>query len=115
MPDRMYRVRPWAGGWGVFVVEPSGTKPSPAGRGVPPTERNVTVDPLRTAADAVAHAKQLAKRVPGGAQISVYDEDDALLSEFFYQPAERASLERDDEIPSMAASRPSRRKTRPPA
>jgi hypothetical protein len=92
----MYRVRPWAGGWGVFLGE-----------------RNETVDPLRTAADAVAHAKELARRSPGGAQISVYDERGALLSEFFYQPAERKALERDAEIPSLAASRPARRRSRP--
>lgn len=88
----MYRVRPWAGGWGVFLDE----------------EAQAT-EPLRTAADAVAHAKELAKRSRSGAQIGVYDESGALLSEFFHQAEERPSLERDDEVPSMAASRPARR------
>lgn len=91
----MYRVRPWAGGWGVFL-----------------DDENVAVDPLRTSADAVAHAKELAKRSPDGAQIGVYDETGALVSEFFYQREERGALERDDTVPSMAASRPARR--RPP-
>jgi hypothetical protein len=59
-------------------------------------EENKAFEPLRTAADAVAHAKELAKRTPGGAQISVYGEDGTLLSEFFYQQEERDSLERDD-------------------
>ena len=72
-------------------------------------EENLAAEPLRTAADAVAHAKELAKRVPDGAQISVYDEAGTLRSEFFYQRDERRSLERDDEVPSMAASRPARR------
>jgi hypothetical protein len=89
----MYRVRPWAGGWSVFL-----------------NEANTAVEPFRTAADAVGHAKELAKRTFGGAQIAVYDEEGALLSEFFYQEEERGSLARDDAVPSMAASRPARRR-----
>lgn len=90
--DPVYRIRPWAGGWGVF------------------TNGDVSaVEPFRTPADAVIHAKELARRERGGAQIIVYDERGLLLSEFFYQPQERSSLDRDDEIRSLAASRPARR------
>jgi hypothetical protein len=93
--EPVYLVRPWAGGWGVFTLE---------------EKANLTVDPLPTAADAVAHAKTLAKRLPRGAHIRVHEESGHLLSEFFYQHDERPSLERDDETPSMAASRPARRR-----
>lgn len=91
----VYRIREWAGGWGVFA-----------------DEQNVAVEPFRTPADAVIHAKELARRVPGGAQICVYDAKGALLSELFYQHDERPALDRDDSLASFAASAPARR--RPP-
>lgn len=94
----VYRVQPWAGGWSVF----SG-------------EQNLSTEPLRTAADAVAHAKELARGSRDGAHISVYDESGALKSEFFFQPEERHALDRDDTIPSIAASAPVRRRGRPGA
>ncbi len=96
MKDHFYRVRPWAGGWGVFADDED--------------VRNVT-EPLRTRADAVIHAKELARR-NNGAQILVYDEQGRLASEFFYQPDERAALSGDDSLPSLAASRPSRKRGR---
>lgn len=88
-----YSVRPWAGGWGVFVGD-----------------ANAADEPFRTAGDAVAHAKELARHSASGAQIRVSNEAGTLLSEFFYQEAERISLERDGTVPSIAASRPARRR-----
>jgi acetoin utilization protein AcuB len=88
-----YAVRPWAGGWGVF----SG-------------DANAVVEPYRTAADAVVHAKELAKRSAAGAHVRVYDDEGMLVSELFYQRDERPALERDGAIPSIAASRPARRR-----
>jgi acetoin utilization protein AcuB len=110
--DPVYRIRPWAGGWGVFA-----------------NGENAAVDPFRTPADAVIHAKELARRARLGAQICVYDESGALLSEFFYQSAERsyssarvmsreprsgegAALEKGSSSSSPAASRPARPRTR---
>jgi CBS domain-containing membrane protein len=90
---RAYDARPWAGGWGVFVGDTS-----------------VVGEPLRAAADAVAHAKDLARHSAGGAQIRVIDGSGTLVSEFFYLDEERAALERDGTVPSIAASRPARRK-----
>jgi hypothetical protein len=97
MRENFYRVRPWAGGWGVFANEED--------------VRKVT-EPLRTRSDAVIHAKELARRSKG-AQILVYDEHGKLASEFFYQPDERAALATDDSVPSLAASRPVAKRTRP--
>jgi hypothetical protein len=68
MKDPVYRIRPWAGGWGVFV-----------------DGETAAVEPLRTAADAVIHAKQLARNSGGAAQILVYGEDGSLMSDFFYE------------------------------
>jgi hypothetical protein len=93
--DRAYRIRPWAGGWGVF----SG-------------DENVSVEPFRTPADAIIHAKELARRA-GGAQICVHDEEGAVMSEFFYRPAEHGVLEHDKTVPTIAASGPARRRPRP--
>ncbi len=59
--------------------------------------------PARTQADAVAHAKELA-RGDGIAQIIVYDTSGRVVSEFFYQRAERPSLAYDDSSPTMAAT-----------
>ncbi len=69
-----FHVRSVAGGWEVVDS-----------RGHPVSE------PMRSQADAVVHAKDLARRA-GGAQIVVSDEDGALASEFFYRGEEGASL-----------------------
>jgi acetoin utilization protein AcuB len=87
-----YDVRPWGGGWGVFAKR-----------------ARAAVEPFRTSADAVAHAKELARHSANGAQIRVVNESGSLVSEFFYQPDERASLDRDGAVPSVAASRPAHR------
>ena len=63
-----------------------------------------------TQAEAVMHAKQLARR-DGSAQIIVHDEAGTVLSEFFYQRAERTALAYDDSSPSLAASRPVTKQT----
>jgi hypothetical protein len=89
MHGKAYRVRAWAGGWGVFD---DGAKQA--------------VEPFRTQGDAVAHAKELARRSEQGAQILVYAEDGGLTSEFFYQRDEREALRSDDAVPSVAASAP---------
>ena len=73
---------------------------------------NMAVEPFRTPADAVIHAKELARREPQGAQISVYDDAGTRVSEFFYQRDERGSLDWDNSVRSMAASRPARRRSR---
>jgi hypothetical protein len=91
MDHEVYRIRAWAGGWGVFHGD-----------------ANEAVEPLRTQGDAVAHAKELARRSASGAQILVYAEDGRLLSEFFYQRDERDALRVDDSVPSVAASGPAR-------
>ena len=91
----VYRVRTLDGGW--EVLDRAGDRVS---------------EPMRTQADAVAHAKELARR-DGGAQILVYDEHRKLTSEFFYQPEERASLAYDDSVPSMAATHPATAGDRP--
>ncbi len=64
---------------------------------------------MRSQADAVAHAKELARR-DGSGQIVVYNESGTVLSEFFYQREERSSLAYDDNVPTMAASHPATRK-----
>jgi hypothetical protein len=91
----VYRIRTWAGGWGVFD-----------------DDTNDTAEPFRSQGDAVAHAKELATRSSQGAQILVYADTGKLVSEFFYQPEERESLRRDDAIASMAASAPARAERR---
>lgn len=91
--DPVYRVRPWASGWGVFA-----------------DDRNVSAEPFRLPADAVIHAKELARATPMGAQILVYDEGGVLVSEFFHGPEERSSLDRDDTTRSIAASIPGRKR-----
>lgn len=98
MRDEFYRVKPWAGGWGVFASA---------------DDLRRTEEAHRTRADAVIHAKELARRA-GGAQILVYGEHGELDSEFFYQPDERPALADDDSIASFAATRPvSKRRSRP--
>lgn len=97
--DPVFVVRPWAGGWGVFIGLDANT--------------SAADEPFRTSGDAVAHAKELAKREPTGAQVRVYSENDKLLSEFFHQPEQRSALERDDAAATFAASRPARRRGPP--
>jgi hypothetical protein len=92
---RVYRVRTWAGGWGVFD-----------------DVMNDVDEPFRTQGDAVAHAKELAKRSSQGAQILVYADSGKLVSEFFYQREERESLRQDDAVASVAASAPARAERR---
>ena len=86
----VYRVKSLDGGWGVFDRE--------GGR---VSER------METQADAVVHAKELARRA-GSAQVIVHGRGDTVASEFFYQQDERSSLAADDSTPTMAASRPAR-------
>lgn len=62
-------------------------------------------DRIRTQTDAVLHAKELARR-DGIGQIIVYDLDGRVMSEFFYERAERPALEYDDASPVIAASHP---------
>lgn len=86
--ELVYRVQSVDGGFEVFDRE---------GKRV--SER------LMTQADAVIHAKELARRA-GSAQIIVYGERGKVLSEFFYQRDERSTLASDDSVRSMAASHP---------
>jgi len=83
---RVYRVRSADGGWEVFDRDDHSA-----------SER------MRTQADAVAHAKELARR-DGSAQIIVYDPDGNVVSEFFYQRDERPALAYDDSARTTAAS-----------
>jgi hypothetical protein len=92
MSPIVYRIRPWAGGFAVYADDAIANE-----------------DPFPAAADAVAHAKELARGTPGGAQVVVHAEDGSVLSEFFYEPEERDALDRDDSTRSIAASRPARR------
>jgi hypothetical protein len=85
-PSPIYRVRCVDGGWEVFDRD----------------ERSVS-EMMRTQADAVVHAKELARR-DGSAQILVYDAHGKVASEFFYQRDERAALAYDDSAPMAAAS-----------
>jgi hypothetical protein len=95
---KFYRVRrTWTGLWGVYEDD---------------SDELAARDPFRTRADAVIHAKELARREGSGAQILVYGEDGMLDSEFFYGPEERDALAGDDEPPSFAASRPASRASR---
>jgi hypothetical protein len=82
----VYSVRSVDGGWEVIDRD----------------EHRVS-DRMRVQADAVAHAKELARR-DGSAQIIVHDEDDKVMSEFIYQREERPSLAYDDSTPMTAAS-----------
>lgn len=82
----VYRVRSSDGGWEV----------------VDRSDRRVS-DRMSGQADAVVHAKELARR-DGSAQIVVYGQDGHIASEFFYQREERPSLAYDDSTPSAAAS-----------
>ena len=82
----VYRVRSVDGDWGVFDRE----------------DRPVS-DRMRTQTDAVVHAKELSRR-DGIAQVIVYDLEGRVMSEFFYERAERPALEFDDSSPVTAAS-----------
>ena len=82
----VYRVRNIDGDWAVFDRD----------------DRAVS-DRMRTQTDAVVHAKELARR-DGIGQIVVYDLDGQVMSEFFYERAERAALKYDDSSPFIAAS-----------
>jgi hypothetical protein len=84
----VYSVRSVDGGWEVFD-----------------REEQLRSDRMRNLSDAVAHAKELARR-DGSAQIIVYDPHGKVASEFFYQREERHSLAYDDSTPTTAASRP---------
>lgn len=65
-------------------------------------------EPRMAQADAVMHAKELARR-DGSGQIIVHDMAGTVVSEFFYQRGERSALAYDDSTPSLAASRPERK------
>jgi hypothetical protein len=91
MADKSFHIRLMDGGWGVFAR--SGERLS---------------EPFETRADAVIHAKELA-RGAGLAQILVHGEDGRLDSEFFYGRDERGALFGDDSVSSLAASRPEHR------
>ena len=82
----VYSVRSVDGEWEVFDRE----------------DRRVS-DRMRVQADAVAHAKELARR-DGSAQVVVYDANGKLMSEFIYQREERPALAYDDSTPMTAAS-----------
>jgi hypothetical protein len=88
MTDEAFHVRSLGGSWGVFTR---------AGKSVS--------EPMPTRADAVIHAKQLARRA-GMAQVLIYSESGTLDSEFFYGRDERTALAGDDSVGSLAASRP---------
>ena len=89
--DNVYHVRWLGSGWQVCD-----------------RDDRVLSDPMQVQADAVVHAKELARR-DGSAQIIVHDQAGSVLSEFFYQHNERGALAYDDTNPSLAASRPARR------
>ncbi len=91
----VYRIRPDGGGWEVLDRE----------------DRRVS-ESMRTQADAVAHAKELARR-DGSAQILVHDDHGKIVSDFIYQQEERPSLAYDDSSRSTAASRPATRSPGP--
>ena len=82
----VYRVRSSDGGWVVLD-----------------RDENIASERMRTQADAVAHAKELARR-DGSAQIIVYDAHGGVASEFFYQREERPALAYDDSTRTTAAS-----------
>lgn len=83
-----YHVKSLDGDWAVF---------DRAGRRL--------TEPLRTQGDAVVHAKELA-RAAGSAQVIVHSQDGSVVSEFFHLREERSALDRDDTLPTIAASRP---------
>jgi hypothetical protein len=91
MASRVYRIQPWAGGWGVFE-----------------DSRVDAVEPFRTQGDAVVHAKELASGSDEGAQVIVQGEDGRILSEFFYQRDEREGLRAAATVPTVAASAPAK-------
>jgi hypothetical protein len=82
----VYRVRSVDGGWEVFDRE----------------DRRVS-ERMSVQADAVAHAKELARH-DGAAQVIVHDAHGKVMSEFVYQREERPSLACDDSTPMTAAS-----------
>jgi hypothetical protein len=82
----VYSIRSIDGGWEVFDRE----------------ERCLS-ERMRNQSDAVAHAKELARR-DGSAQIIVYDAHGKIASEFIYQREERPALAYDDSTPMTAAS-----------
>lgn len=82
----VYRVRSVDGSWRVFDRD----------------ERSVS-GLITTQADAVVHAKELARR-DGSAHIVVCDTKGNVASEFFYQREERPALAYDDSSPMNAAS-----------
>lgn len=84
--EPVYRVRYRSGAWEIFDRE----------------ERRVS-DRIEALSNAVAHAKQLARR-DGSAQILVYDTRGNLTSEFVYQREERAALASDDSAATLSAS-----------
>ena len=73
----VYRIRSEDGGWD--VIDGKGARVA-AG--------------LRAQSDAIAHAKELAKK-NGSAEIVVYDDQGAVASQFFYMSKERSSLATD--------------------
>jgi hypothetical protein len=89
--DNVYHVRWFGSGWRVCDEQD-----------------HALTEPTLAQADAVVHAKDLARR-DGSAQIVVHDEAGSVVSEFFYQRAEREALAYDATNPSLAASRPARR------
>jgi hypothetical protein len=92
--DPVYRIRPWAEGWGVFASR---------GEDIP-----VSPELMRTSADAVAHARELARRA-GGGFIVVFDEDGRIRSELFQVPDHHHEM-----IPSLAMSEPYSKPPPPP-
>jgi hypothetical protein len=86
--DTLYRVKPVDGGF--KVVDREGHSVS---------------ELMQAQADAVVHAKQLARR-DGSAQIIVHRPDGSVASEFFYGRDERTALSSDDSAPTVAATHP---------
>lgn len=84
--EPVYRVRYRSGAWEIFDRE----ERSASGR-------------IEALSNAVAHAKELARR-DGSAQILVYDTRGNLTSEFFYQREERTALASDDSAATLSAS-----------
>ena len=88
--DKVYHVRWVSSGWRVC------------------DEHATVSEPRYSQADAVMHAKELARR-DGSAQIVVHDELGTVVSEFFYQREERKALDYDDAPPSLAATHADKR------
>lgn len=91
----VYHVRSVNGGWEVFD-----------------RDGNKLTEQMLTQADAVIHAKELARRA-SGAQIIVHGEGERIVSEFFYQEDERSALFNDDSVRSIAASQPAHTRRAP--